>query len=374
MKDIQIRIFDLQKKISRMSDSISDSITQTLESADFIQGMAVKDLETDLEVFVGNTMHTVTVGNGTDALVIALKALGIGAGDEVIVPAFTYVATAEAVILSGATVVFADVVRSSGLIDPESVKNCITRKTRAIIGVSLFGERFEIEKLRRALDHKEIFIIEDAAQSFGAIGEEGEISCSDCDAACTSFFPTKPLGGLGDGGACFFHRYDHADFARKYRQHGQVKKYFHETVGTNSRLDTIQAAVLRVFLKKLDSDITVRNQIFRRFDVEVERNNKNIFWRLKSRSQRAACSIYNLVVGRPEHFCQYMEKAGVETAIYYPRVIPDQPAYVGFNKQSNIDNARFLAQHVVSIPAHQELQESEIRYIEKLLQEYRSCA
>lgn len=355
-----------------MNESISESIAQALESADFIQGMAVKDFETDLEVFLGNCMHAVTVGNGTDALVITLKALGIGAGDEVIVPAFTYVATAEAVILSGATPVFVDVLRGSGLIDPESVKNCITEKTRAIIGVSLFGERFETGSLRRSLNLKQIFIIEDAAQSFGAVGEEGEVSCTDADAACTSFFPTKPLGGLGDGGACFFQRSDHADFARMYRQHGQVKKYFHEIIGTNSRLDTMQAAVLRVFLKNLKSDIITRNQIFERFDLEVKQNNKNILWRLKARSQRPACSIYNLVVEHPGHFCKYMEKAGVETAIYYPRIVPDQPAFASFNKHSNVDNARFLAQHAVSIPAHQELRESEISYIEKLLCEYRS--
>ena len=245
-----MKFFDLEAQQFRLKDEIDKKISAVLNHGQFILGPEVYELEGALCEYTG-AKHCITCANGTDALQIALMAIGIGAGDEVITPAFSYISTAEATKLLGAKPVYVDVDPVTFNINPELLEADITAKTKAIIPVSLYGQPANFSAINKIAKNHNLIVIEDAAQSFGA-EQSGKKSCNLSTIGCTSFFPTKPLGCYGDGGAIFTSDESLARIVRQIARHGQEKRYYHTRLGVNSRLDTIQAAILLAKLTILE--------------------------------------------------------------------------------------------------------------------------
>jgi UDP-2-acetamido-2-deoxy-ribo-hexuluronate aminotransferase len=258
-----IPFFDLAAQQAVIKGQIDENIARVLSHGQFILGPEVSELEERLNEYTG-AKYCITCGNGTDALQIALMALGVGPGDEVITPAFSYIATAEASALLGAKTVYVDVDANTYTLDIHSIEQKITQKTKAIIAVSLYGRCAEFDELNEIARSYNIPVIEDAAQSFGATYKK-RFSCNLSDIACTSFFPTKPLGCYGDGGAIFTNSNELASQIRKIARHGQTSRYYHECVGINSRLDTLQAAVLLAKLDVFEWELQERQKIAERY-------------------------------------------------------------------------------------------------------------
>ena len=248
-----VEYISLKRQYQVLEKSIQESIKRVLSHGQYVMGPEVFELEKRLSEFVG-VKHCITTSSGTDALLMSKMALNIKPGDEVILPAFTWVATAETIILLGATPVFVDIDEDTFCIDTNQIEKCINEKTKAIIPVSLFGQMADLFQINKIAEEYNIPVIEDAAQSFGAQYKDRK-SCSLSTIACTSFFPAKPLGCYGDGGACFTDEDELAEKLQWIRVHGQKSKGDVKTIGINGRLDTIQAAILleklRIFLKKL---------------------------------------------------------------------------------------------------------------------------
>ncbi len=255
---------DLQEQRRRIKDEIDAGIKGVLDHGRFILGPEVAELEDKLADFCG-VRHCVSCANGTDALQIAQMALGIGPGDEVITPGFSYIATAETIAMLGAKIVYVDIDPRTYNLNPDKLEAAITPKTRAIIPVSLFGQCADFDAINAIANEHNIPVIEDAAQSFGAT-YNGRRSCSLSQIACTSFFPSKPFGCYGDGGALFTNDDELAKIIRQIARHGQEKRYHHVRVGVNSRLDAIQAAILLAKLRIfIDDEINSRNTVAARY-------------------------------------------------------------------------------------------------------------
>ena len=254
-----MQFIDLAAQQVRIKDKIDAGIARVLEHGKYILGPEVQELEEKLAEYT-SAKYCITVANGTDALQIAQMALGIGPGDEVITPGFTYIATAETVALLGAKPVYVDIDPKTYNIDPDLIEAAITDKTKAIIPVSLYGQPADFDRINAIAKKHNIPVIEDGAQSFGAT-YKGKKSCNLSTIACTSFFPSKPLGCYGDGGAIFTNDDDLATIMRQIARHGQDRRYHHVRVGVNSRLDTLQAAILLPKLEILNDEILSRNQV-----------------------------------------------------------------------------------------------------------------
>ncbi|MCB1988795.1 MAG: DegT/DnrJ/EryC1/StrS family aminotransferase, partial [Burkholderiaceae bacterium] len=258
-----MNFIDLKSQYQRLKADIDAGIQRVLDHGQFILGPEVTELEEKLATYTG-ARHCITVANGTDALQIAQMALGIGPGDEVITPGFNYIATAETAALLGARPVYVDIDPRTYNLDPELLEAAITPATRAIIPVSLYGQCANFDAINAIAARHGIPVIEDAAQSFGAI-YKGRKSCNLTRIACTSFFPSKPLGCYGDGGALFTNDDELAKVMRQIARHGQDRRYHHVRVGVNSRLDTLQAAILLVKLVLFDDEMALRQQVAARY-------------------------------------------------------------------------------------------------------------
>lgn len=258
-----IPFIDLAAQQDRLRDRIEAGIARVLAHGQYILGPEVAELEERLAAYTG-AAHCITVANGTDALQIALMALGVGPGDEVVTPGFSYIATAEAALLLGAKVVYVDIDAGSYNMDPALLEAAITPRTRAIIPVSLYGQCADLDAINAIADRHGIPVIEDAAQSFGA-GYKGRKSGNLSTIGCTSFFPSKPLGCYGDGGAVFTSDPELARAIRQIARHGQERRYHHVRLGVNSRLDTLQAAILLPKLEILDDEIAARQEVAGRY-------------------------------------------------------------------------------------------------------------
>lgn len=340
-----IDFIDLRTQQARIKDRLDEGIARVLAHGQYILGPEVGELEEKLAAYAG-VAHCIAVANGTDALQIAQMALGIGRGDEVITPGFTYIATAETVALLGATPVYVDVDARTFNLDPELLEAAITPRTRAIIPVSLYGQCADFDAINAIAAKHGIAVIEDAAQSFGA-SYKGRKSGSLCTLACTSFFPTKPLGCYGDGGAVLT---DDAELARLVRQiarHGQDRRYHHVRVGVNSRLDTLQAAILLPKLAILDDEIALRQQVAQAYarlfaDAElalapfVETHN------------RSAWAQYTVRVPEREEVQARLKDAGIPTAVHYPLPLNRQPAVADHKRRLPVGDA--IADQVISLP------------------------
>jgi UDP-2-acetamido-2-deoxy-ribo-hexuluronate aminotransferase len=324
-------------------------------------GQEVDLLEHELCKFTG-AEHCICCANGTDALVLSLMAAGIGRGDEVIVPAFTFVATAEAVSLVGATPIFADIDQLDYCLSISSAKKLISEKTKAIIPVSIFGQTSDMVAFNKLAEEHGLLLIEDAAQSFGAI-YQGENSCNLSEIGCTSFFPAKPLGCYGDGGAVFTSNTELADKIKSMRVHGQTRRYVHEYVGLNSRLDTMQAAVLLVKLKHYAREIVKRqdaSQFYTRLLSELSA--EKITLPFVHPERKSVWAQYSVQVENRDLVIEKLKQKGIPTAVHYPVPLNEQPVYKDI-KSAPCPVAQSLSRKILSLPMSAFLTEKQQFYI-----------
>ena len=341
-----IPFIDIALQHDRLREGIEAGIARVLEHGQFILGPEVADLEEALVDYTGAT-HCITCANGTDALQIALMALGIGPGDEVIVPGFSYIATAETVALLGARTIYVDVDPDTYTMDPTGIEAAITPATRAIIPVSLYGQCADFDAINALADTHGLTVIEDGAQSFGAT-YRGRKSCALSAIGCTSFFPSKPLGCYGDGGAIFTSDADLAKILRQIARHGQERRYHHVRVGVNSRLDTIQAAGLLQKLTILDDEIAARDSLARRYQDAFTALGLKLPTILNHNT--SAWAQYTVEVDARDEVQRHLKEAGVPTAVHYPLPLNRQPAVADPN--AVLPTGDRVADRVMSLPMH----------------------
>jgi dTDP-4-amino-4,6-dideoxygalactose transaminase len=360
----QIPVTDLTAQISSIETEIMDAIQGVVASARFIGGSEVVAFEQEFAEYVG-TPNAVGVGSGTDALYLGLLALGVGPGDEVITTSFTFGATAEAISRTGATPVFSDIREDDWLIDIDDVKAKVTSRTKAVIPVHLFGNTVNIHALREAVGG-DVGIVEDSAQSLGA-DIDGAQTGSLGDIGCFSFFPSKTLGGFGDGGMVVAKSSEHADALRVLRAHGSRGGYIYEELGVNSRLDSIQAAILRVKLRHLDQWISMRRELAAAYD-EGLKDNPNI--RLLSNQPGHSMGYFTIAVadGKREKLVGELKSRGISTAIYYPLSLHLQPVYrsLGYVKGS-LPVSELAQTSSLSLPMYPELGRENVEHILNVL-------
>lgn len=359
---------DLQTQYQRIKQDIDTGIQEVIESAAFIKGPKVAAFQEHLEQYTG-AKHVIPVGNGTDALQIALMGLGLKPGDEVITPTFTFIATAEVVALLGLTPVVVDVDWETMNMDIEAVRRAITPHTKAIVPVHLFGQCAEMEALMALAKEHGLYVVEDACQAIGAkytfsngetrqAGTIGHIGC-------TSFFPSKNLGCYGDGGAIFTNDDELAARMRAIANHGMVVRYHHDSVGVNSRLDSIQAAVLDAKLPHLDEYIAARQRAAAYYDAAFAGNDKLLVPGRQSRSTHVFHQYTLRVVGADrDKLREGLAEKGIPAMIYYPIPLHQQKAYLDPRyKDGDFPVAERLAECVLSLPMHTELDEEQLLYI-----------
>ena len=358
---------DLAAQQNRLDGAIQLSMATVLKHGQYILGPEVDDLEGKLAIYAG-TKFCITCANGTDALQIALMALSIGSGDEVITPGFSYIATAEAAVLLGATIVYCDINPVSYNLDPTKLEALITPRTKAIIPVSLYGQCADFDAINAIAEARGIAVIEDAAQSFGA-SYNGRKSGNLSTIACTSFFPSKPLGCYGDGGAVFTNDADLALKIRQIARHGQEKRYYHVRVGVNSRLDTLQAAILLPKLAILDDEIEARQRIAGAYDAAF--HSAGIVTPTIAEHNISAWAQYTIRVSDRPSVQAALQQKGVPTAVHYPLPLNKQPAVA--DAAALVPHGDKAAIEVISLPMHPYLStEDQFRVIEAVLHAVKS--
>jgi UDP-2-acetamido-2-deoxy-ribo-hexuluronate aminotransferase len=341
-----IPFVDLAAQQDRLRERIDAGIARVLTHGQYILGPEVGELEEKLAAYCG-AAHCISVANGTDALQIALMALGVGPGDEVITPGFSYIATAEAAVLLGARIVYADIDPVSFNLDPDLLEAAITPRTKAIIPVSLYGQPADFDAINAIAARHGIAVIEDAAQSFGA-SYRGRKSCNLSTIACTSFFPSKPLGCYGDGGAIFTSEPELARVIRQIARHGQEKRYHHVRVGMNSRLDTLQAAILLPKLEILEDEIAARQRVADIYSQALAET--GVSTPCVGQDCQSAWAQYTIRVKDRQGVQAAMKEAGIPTAVHYPLPLNRQPAVAdSLARLPHGDNA---AEQVLSLPMH----------------------
>ena len=351
-----MQFIDLAAQQARLKTQIDANIQRVLAHGQYILGPEVAALESQLADYCG-APYCISCANGTDALQIALMALGVGVGDEVITAGFTYIATAETVALLGAKPVYVDIDERTYNIDPAKIEAAITEKTRAIIPVSLYGQCADFDAINAIAAQYQLPVIEDAAQSFGAT-YRGKHSGNLSTIACTSFFPSKPLGCYGDGGALFTHDEQLATVIRQIARHGQDRRYHHIRVGINSRLDTLQAAILLPKLAILEEEMQLRQQVAAWYGKAlaaigvaapyIEAHNRSAYAQFTIRvPQRAAVQAKLTALGIP-------------TAVHYPIPLNKQPAVAS---DAILPIGDRVAEEVISLPMHPYLTQADVQHI-----------
>ena len=364
-----IHMVDLVNQHKKIQKDLDKIILDICHGTDFINGDEVKSLSDELSEYLSGGVISIPCGNGTDALQIALMALDLNIGDEVIVPSFSYAATAEVIILLGLNPVFVDVDSQSFNLDINKIEKAITNKTKVIIPVHLFGQGVDMERLNSIAKKYNLYIIEDNAQSFGSTFtfSNGEIKKLGTigDIGCTSFFPTKNLGCMGDGGAIFTCNTTLAEKIKMIANHGQKVKYYHEVLGCNSRLDTIQAGILRIKLNQLDNYITKRKKAALYYDQALK-SVTSVQVPIRSLNTSHTYHQYTLKVPSQsrKELQSFLKDKGVPTMIYYPIPLHFQNAYTRYLKNnSNLNISELLSTEVISLPMHTELTEEIQDYI-----------
>lgn len=340
-----MEFIDLKSQYKRLKHEIDAGIQRVLDHGQFILGPEVAELEEKLGAYVG-AKYCISVANGTDALQIAQMALGIGPGDEVITPGFTYIATAETVALLGAKPVYVDIDARTYNLDPRLLEAAITPRTKAIIPVSLYGQCADFDAINAIAARHGIPVIEDAAQSFGA-SYKGRKSCNLTTIACASFFPSKPLGCYGDGGAIFTNDDELAKVMRQIARHGQDRRYHHIRVGVNSRLDTIQAAILLPKLAIFDEEMAQRQKVAQTYGSMLQGIGLTTTPFIEAHNV-SAWAQYTVRVKQREVVQESLKLTGVPTAVHYPIPLNKQPAVADDNVALPIGDA--VAKEVMSLP------------------------
>jgi len=368
---------DLQAQYRRIAASVDARIRTVLEHQRFILGPEVAELEDRLAARVG-AKHCIACASGTDALLLALMALEVGAGDaggpdEVITSPFTFFATGEMITLAGAQPVFVDIEPVGYNLDPQTIEAAITPRTRAILPVSLYGQPAEMDAINAIAARHGLAVIEDAAQSFGAL-YKGRHSGNLSTIGCTSFFPSKPLGCYGDGGACFTSDGALADAMRELRNHGQAARYRHTRVGINGRLDTLQAAVLLAKLDVFDEELTARAEIADRYTALLQ----DAVQTPRVLSERtSAWAQYTIQVEDREAVETALQTDRIPTAVHYPTPLHLQPVYAELSRRrgwalGSFAVAERAARRVLSLPMHPYLEPAEIERVAEAVKKARS--
>ena len=364
----KIQMVDLQTQYQRIKRDIDAGIQEVIESAAFIKGPKVAQFQEHLEAYTG-AKHVINVGNGTDALQIALMGLGLKPGDEVITPTFTFIATAEVVALLGLTPVVVDVEWETMNMDIESVRRAITPRTKAIVPVHLFGQCANMEAIMELAKEHGLYVVEDACQAIGAkyTFSNGETKQAGTigHIGCTSFFPSKNLGCYGDGGAIFTNDDELAAKMRAIANHGMVVRYHHDMIGVNSRLDSIQAAVLDAKLPHLDEYIAARQRAASYYDEAFNGNDKLLIPGRQAHSTHVFHQYTLRVVGADrDALREGLAERDIPAMIYYPVPLHQQKAYLDPRyKDGDFPVAEKLASCVLSLPMHTELDNEQLNYI-----------
>lgn len=354
---------DLKSQYRKLKPAIDARIHAVLDHGQYILGPEVRELEERLAGRVGSR-HCIACSSGTDALLLAMMALGVGPGDEVITAPFTFFATGEMIALLGAKPVFVDIEARTWNLDPMHLEAAITPRTRAIMPVSLYGQCADMDEINAIAAHHNLPVIEDAAQSFGAL-YKGRASCNLSTIGCTSFFPSKPLGCYGDGGACFTNDDAIARALLELRNHGQDRRYHHIRIGINGRMDTLQAAVLLAKLEAFDGELVARNEAAGRYAALLKR----IVATPEVQPDRTcAWAQYTVEVEDRDLVQRAMAEFGVPTAVHYPEALHRQPIFtqMGLGAGSFPVSER-AARRVISLPMHPYLTPPTVQLIAQAL-------
>jgi UDP-2-acetamido-2-deoxy-ribo-hexuluronate aminotransferase len=356
----------VKEQTRRYADQINVRIQRVIEHACFIMGPEVVELEVALASYVG-VKHCISVASGTTGLEIALRALGVGPGDEVITVPFTWISTAEVIRLVGARPVFVDIDPHTYMIDVDLLAPAMTEKTRAIIPVSLFGQMPDLERIASIAAERGVPVVEDAAQSFGAT-RRGRRSAGVTTIGCTSFFPAKPLGCYGDGGALFTSDDDLADKMRAIRTHGGLRRHDHPLLGTNGRLDTIQAAILLAKLPHFDWEARERERLGARYSASLR---PSCVPPLVAPFNTHVYAQYTIRVAHREQAAEKLKTAGVPTGIYYPKCLHEQPVFsdLGYRIGDFVQSEK-ASREVLSLPMHSYLTQPDQDRIVELVNEF----
>jgi UDP-2-acetamido-2-deoxy-ribo-hexuluronate aminotransferase len=371
----QIHMVDLKKQYAKIKPEVDKAIQEVLDSTAFINGKAVGDFAAALSTYQ-QAKHTIPCANGTDALQIAMMALGLKPGDEVITPSFTYIATTEVIALLRLQPVFVEVDPKTFCIDPKAIEAAITPKTKAIVPVHLYGQSADMEKIMDIARRHSLFVIEDNAQAIGSdytfsdgtkkkTGTIGTIGT-------TSFFPSKNLGCYGDGGAIFTNDNDLAGKLRMIANHGQSKRYYHDMVGCNSRLDTLQAAILNVKLPRLDEYIDARRKVADYYD-QAFAGNKKITTPYRASNTKHVFHQYTLILEGVDRnaLVAFLAEHNIPSMIYYPVPAHRQKMFESFGGgNAKLETTDWLTERVVSLPIHTEMEEEQLKHITSKVLEF----
>ena len=370
-----MQFIDLKAQYERIRDPLNARIQKVLEHGQYILGPETVELEKRLAEFVG-TRHCIAASSGTDTLLIALMALDIGPGDEVITSPFTFIATGEMIALAGATPVFVDIDRRTYNIDPAKIEQAITPRTKAIMPVSLYGQCPDFDAINAIARKHRLPVIEDAAQSFGAY-YKGKASCALSEIGSTSFFPSKPLGAYGDGGALFTNDDGLAKLMSEIRVHGQDRRYHHPRLGINGRLDTLQAAVLLAKMDIFEEEVALRARLGERYTALIEEAFDGVSeerHRVATPAIASDCTSvyaqYTVEVSDRAKVEREMKARGIPTAVHYPVPLHLQPVFANLNQgEGAFPCAEAAAARVISLPMHPYLTEDQQAAVVKALKE-----
>jgi len=372
----EIKMVDVVSQYKRYSAQINKRLLNVLESGAYIQGPEVKKFESALSKYL-NSKYVVSCANGTDALYVALMSLDLKPGDEVIVPAFTFVSTVEAICLLGLKPVFIDITPDTFLLNHNLIESLISKKTKAIIPVHLFGQCCDMGSIKLIAQKHNLFIIEDAAQSIGSMCAFRQSSSSQKfsgtigDIGITSFYPSKNLGCFGDGGAIFTQKNKLSNKIKLITNHGQKQKYTHDIIGLNSRLDAVQASILSFKLKLLDDFNKKRKQVAAYYNDMFE----DVSWLKTPKTQSNSDHIYHQYsillsskINRNK-FQDYLINRGIPTMIYYPKPLHKQKAYINYSNNPLPISER-VSERIISLPIHSEMDLEQIEFIGKQIKKY----
>ena len=371
----KIQMVDLISQYEKIKPAIDEAIFSVIQNAQFINGPEVAGFQNELQDYLG-TKHVIPCANGTDALQIAMMSLGLKPGDEIITPSFTYIATTEVMALLGLTPIFVDVDPNTFCIDPSKIEAAITKKTKAIVPVHLYGQAADMNKIMAIAEKHQLFVIEDNAQAIGSdyhldngsVVKTGTIG----HIGCTSFFPSKNLGCFGDGGAMCTNDEKLAEKMRMIANHGQSKRYYHDTVGCNSRLDSIQAAVLRIKLRQLDNYIDARRNVADYYDG-VLGSIKGVSIPFRAHDSKHVFHQYTIKLEGIDRngLNEYLASKEIPSMIYYPVPAHRQKMFAHFGSDAtNLPVTDELTSIVISLPIHTEMQDEQLELITSEIIEY----
>lgn len=359
-----MQFVDLKYQYTLYKKEIQAEIDGVLKSAAFIKGPALTKFETEMSDYLGGSIHAIGCSSGTDALLLGLMALDVQPGDEIIIPDFTFIATGEVVAFLGAVPVFCDVDPETYTIDPEQIRKKVTEKTVGIIPVSIFGQPADFDRINTLAQNYDLWVMEDGAQSFGA-EYKGKKSCSLTQIAATSFFPAKPLGCYGDGGAVFTNDERLAEKVRIILNHGQIKRYHHAVIGINGRLDSLQAAILSVKLRHFDIELQQRQAAAEKYTAQLE---NLVSTPIVMNDRISSWAQYTVQHENRDQIREILGENEIPTAVHYPIPLHEQEAFSHF-PDSNLTApvTKKLSKQVFSLPMHPFLKDEDIKKIADIM-------